>query len=109
MGQWSLGGLVLGLVSGLAVAWIVICVSRPRGPAHPLFFPMAGAAILLGPLILYLTFDLDAIVAAFSRHEIALASQLFWFSAGLAHTIVCGVTLVASGFAYIFRSRQDEA
>jgi hypothetical protein len=64
---------------------------------------MAGAAIMIGLLLVYLTFDVDATAAAFSRREIESTSQLFWFSVGLAHTIVCGVTLAASWIVTIVR------
>ena len=110
MSQWNLGALVVGSVSGFIAAWIVILVSRPRGLAHPLFFPMAGVAIMIGLLLVYLTFDVDATVAAFSRREIESPSQRFWFAAGLVHTIVCGIALAARGIVDIVRtvrSRQD--
>lgn len=110
MSQWNLGGLVIGLVSGFIAAWIVILVSRPRGLTHPLYFPMAGVAIMIGLLLVYLTFDVDTMVAAFSRREIESASQLFWFSAGLAYTVVCGIALTASGIVdivRIVRSRRE--
>jgi hypothetical protein len=107
MSQWNLGGLVVGSVSGFIAAWIVILVSRPRGLAHPLFFPMAGVAIMIGLLLVYLTFDADATVAAFSRREIESASQLFWFTTGLAYTIACGIAMVAWGIVDFVRSRQE--
>jgi hypothetical protein len=112
MSQWNLGGLVVGFVSGFIAASIVVLVSRPRGIAHPLHFPLGAAAIMIGFLMVYLmaTFDVDAMVAAFSRREIESASQLFWFSAGLAHVIVCGIILVASGIVdivRIVRSRRE--
>jgi F0F1-type ATP synthase membrane subunit c/vacuolar-type H+-ATPase subunit K len=110
MSEWNLGGLVVGSVSGFIAAWVVMLVSRPRGLEHPLFFPMAIAAIMIGLLSFYLTFDADAVVAAFSRRETQSASQLFLFSAGLAHTIVCGIALSAWGIVdmvRIVRSRRE--
>jgi hypothetical protein len=110
MGQWNLGGLVVGSVSGFIAAWIVILAMRPRGATHPLYLPMGGAAIMIGLLLVYLTFDVDAVVAAFSRREIESASQLFWFAAGLAYTIVCSITLLASvtvDIVRIVRSRRE--
>jgi hypothetical protein len=104
MSQWNLGGLVVGSVLGFIAAWVVILLSRPRGPAHPLFFPMAGAAIMIGLLLVYLTFDVDGTVAAFSRGAPESASQLFWFAAGLAYTIACGISLAASGIVHIVRN-----
>lgn len=110
MSQWNLAGLVVGAVSGCIAAWIVILVSRPRGLAHPLYFPMAGAVIMIGLLLVYLTFDVDATVAVFSRREIESASQLFWFTTGLAYSIVCGIALAVSGIVdivRIVRSRRE--
>jgi hypothetical protein len=110
MSQWNPGGLVVGSVSGFIAAWIVILVSRPRGVTHPLYFPIAGAAIMIGLLLVYLTFDVDAVVAGFSRREIESASQLFWFAVGFAYTIVCGIALTTSGIVdlvRIVRSRRE--
>jgi len=103
MGQWNLGGLVAGSVTGFIAAWIVMLVSRPRGVEHPLYLPMAFAAIMIGPLLVYLSVDVDALVAAFSQRKIEDPSQLFWFSAGIAYTIACGIAIVASGIVSIVR------
>lgn len=110
MSQWNLGGWVVGCVSGFIAAWIVILVSRPRGIAHPLHFPMGGAAIMIGLLLVYVTADVDATVAAFSRGEPESASIFFWIATGLAHTIVCGIALTASAIVdivRIVRSRRE--
>lgn len=109
IGEWNLSGLVVGSVLGSIAAWIVTLVSRPRGVEHRLYFPMAVAAIMIGPLLVYLSIDVDAWVAAFSRREIEWVSQLFWFSAGFAHTIACGIAIVASvtvDIVRIVRSRR---
>jgi hypothetical protein len=112
MSQWNLGGLVAGSVLGFIAAWIVMHVLRPRGVEHPLYLPMGGAAIMSGLLFsyLYMTFNVDAVVAAFSRRGIEDLSQLFWFSAVIAYTIACGIAVVGSGIVgivRIVRSRRE--
>lgn len=112
MSEWNLGGLVVGSVSGFIAAWIVMLVLRPRGLQHPLFLLMAFAAIMSGLLFIYLymTFNVDAVVAAVSRREVEWPSQLFWFSAGFAYTIACGIAIVAlvtADIVRIVRSRRE--
>ena len=106
MSQWNLGGLIVGSASGVIALWIVMLVLRPRGLRHPLCLPMVAAALSIGPLLVYLTFDVDAVVAAFSRQEIGSASQLFWFCAGFAYFVAGFIVFAASIIIEIVRSHQ---
>ena len=106
MSQWNLGGLMVGSASGFIALWIVMLVLRPRGFRHPLCLLMVLPALSIGPLLVYLTFDIDAVVAAFSRREIESAFQLFWASAGFAYLIAGFVAIIASTIIDIVRSRR---
>jgi hypothetical protein len=106
MSQLNVSGLIIGSVSGFTALWIVMLVLRPRGLGHPLCLPMVAAALSIGPLLVYLTFDVDTVAAAFSRREIESPWQQFWFSAGFAYLVAGFIAFTTSTIMQFVRSRR---